>query len=73
VSDYRARLYALRKELKIIQAKMARFERIYGKSSVVFYQEYLAGTAGDDMDFIEWASLVKMRERLIAEQSVLKS
>lgn len=67
------RLHALRKELKIIKAQMARFERIYGKSSEVFYQEYLAGTAGDDMDSIEWASLVKMRERLIAEQSVLKS
>jgi uncharacterized protein with HEPN domain len=67
------RLDALRKELKIVQAQTARFERLYGKSSDMFYQEYLAGTAGDNMDFVEWASLVKMRERLISEQAILKS
>lgn len=67
------RLSTLRKELKTVQSQIARFERLYGKSSDMFYQEYLAGIAGDNMDFIEWASLVKMRERLISEQAVLKS
>lgn len=66
------RLSTLQKELKTVQAQTARFERIYGKSSDAFYQEYLAGNAGDDMDFIEWSSLFKMRERLISERSALQ-
>jgi len=68
-----ARTAKLHKELKDVQQALNRFERSYGKSSDVFFKEYQSGTAGDGMDFIEWASLVMMRDRLMAERVLLQS
>ncbi len=70
---FSTRVAKLHKELKDVQQALNRFERSYGKSSEIFLQEYHAGTAGDDMDFIEWASLVMMRDRLLAERVLLQS
>jgi len=67
------RIAKLNKELKDVQQALNRFERSYGKSSGIFFKEYQAGTSGDDMDFIEWASLVMMRDRLLAERALLQS
>lgn len=67
------RLSKLRKELKTVEQTLARFERRYGKSSDTFLKEYLAGVAGDDMDFIEWSSLITMRERLSSERELLRA
>jgi hypothetical protein len=67
------RVAKLNKELKAVQQTLTRFERIYCKTSDVFFKEYQAGTAGDDMDFIEWSSLVMMRDRLLAERAALQA
>lgn len=66
------RLSQVQKELKAVQASLNRFERHYGKTSDIFFKEYQSGIAGDDMDAIEWSSLVKMRNRLEAERTALQ-
>ena len=70
---FSTRVAKLHKELKDVQQALNRFERSYGKSSEIFLQEYHAGMAGDDMDFIEWESLAMMRDRLLAERVLLQS
>ena len=67
------RVAKLNKELKAVQQTLNRFERLYGKASDILLKEYQAGTAGDDMDVIEWSSLVMMRDRLLAEQAALQA
>lgn len=62
----------LNKELKSVQQALSRFERIYGKASDIFLTEYKAGKAGDNIAFIEWSSLVIMRNRLLVEQAALQ-
>jgi len=70
---FSTRVAKLRKELKEVQHALSRFERIYLKSSEVFLKEYQAGIVGDDMDSVEWSSLVTMRDRLLAERVLLES
>jgi hypothetical protein len=68
----KTRLNQMEKELKTVQTLLNRFERNYNKTSSEFVKEYQAGLAGDDMDAIEWSSLIKMRERLLSERSALQ-
>ncbi|MCL7454566.1 MAG: hypothetical protein M8467_16125 [Anaerolineae bacterium] len=58
-------------ELKESQEQLARlmrdlsqFEQQYDLSSDAFYARFQAGEMGDAMDFVEWASLHQMAERL---------
>jgi hypothetical protein len=51
-------------ELEQLQADLADFERRYNLSSDEFYRRYQAGDMGDEMDFVEWASLVQMVHNL---------
>ena len=36
----------------------------YHRSSTEFYQQFQAGQTGDEMDYVEWASLVQMADNL---------
>ena len=47
-----------------LEKDLSAFEKQYGMSSDLFYQRFQEGQAGDSMDFIEWASLVQMCQRL---------
>jgi hypothetical protein len=67
------RVAKLNKELKAVQQALGRFERTYGKNSDIFLIEYQDGAAGDDMNFIEWSSLVMMRDRILAELAALQA
>jgi hypothetical protein len=69
---FSTRAAKLHKELKDVQQVLNRFERNYEKSTDIFLKEFQAGLAGDDMDFIEWASLAMMRDRLLAERTLLQ-
>ena len=66
------RLTMLQKELKRVQGSLVRFEQSHGKTSDVFMKEFQSGISGDDMDFIEWAALIQMAERLRAERTALQ-
>lgn len=70
---FSTRVAKLHKEFKAVQQKLSRLECAYGKASDIFFEEYQNGIAGDDMNYIEWASLVMMRDRLLAELAKLQS
>lgn len=50
--------------LQQLEADLAEFEGRYNLSSPEFYRQYQAGQMGDDMDYVEWASLVQMTDNL---------
>lgn len=51
-------------QLNQLEADLAEFEHQYNLSSTEFYRQYQAGQMGDDMDYVEWASLVQMTDNL---------
>lgn len=60
--DYKIRQYD--EDIKKMNREISRFERKYRKESSVFINAFEKGDLGDNMDFVEWASLYKMRNRL---------
>ena len=54
-----------------LDSDIAHYETQYKMSSEVFFREFKAGELGDRMDFIEWSSLVMMREDLYQRLKVL--
>jgi uncharacterized protein YukE len=55
---------ACQAQLSQLQADLSEFEQKYHRSSAEFYQQFQAGQTGDDMDYVEWASLVQMADNL---------
>ena len=53
-----------RTQLSQLQADLAEFEQRYSLSSAEFYRRFQAGQTDDRMDYVEWASLVQMAQRL---------
>jgi hypothetical protein len=51
-------------QLRQLQAELAEFEQKYQRSSTEFYRQFRAGETGDEMDYVEWASLVQMADNL---------
>ena len=51
-------------QLRQLQADLTGFEQKYQLSSPEFYQQFRAGYTSDDMDYVEWASLIQMAENL---------
>jgi stress response protein YsnF len=50
--------------LRQLEADLAAFEQQYHLSSTEFYRQFQAGQTGDEMDYVEWASLVQMADNL---------
>jgi hypothetical protein len=53
-----------RAQVRQLQADLAGFEQKHHLSSTEFYQQFQAGQTGDDMDYMEWVSLVQMADNL---------
>ena len=51
-------------QLRQLQADLAEFEQKYHLSSAEFYQQFQAGQTSDEMDYVEWASLIQMVDNL---------
>jgi len=60
------------KKIKKLDKDIKRFERTYKKDSSVFFKEFRAGNAGDDMDVVEWASFYQMRNLLLDKKAELE-
>jgi len=69
--EYKIQQY--QKEINRLKREMANFERAYGMSSSDFYQKYIAGDLGDDLDFVEWSSFYQMRQRLLDKRTELEN
>lgn len=65
IQKYDEEIIRLNKELK-------KYERKYRKDSSVFFDKFNKGRLGDDMDFIEWASLYRMRSNLLKKKTELE-
>ena len=55
---------ACQAQLRQLQADLHEFEQKYHRSSTEFYQQFQAGQTSDDMDYVEWASLIQMADNL---------
>ena len=60
--DYEAE--TCRAQIRDIEKDLSFFEQQYGQSSDLFYQSFQEGKTDDRLDFVEWASIVQMVERL---------
>jgi len=60
-------------QLASLQTDLVEFERQYGLDSSAFLHRYQAGQTDDRMDFVEWASLVHMRDNLLRRLQLLTS
>ena len=60
-------------QLNQLGIDLAEFEQQYGLSSGEFYQRFQAGQLGDDMDYVEWASLVQMVDNLEKRLQLLQA
>jgi hypothetical protein len=58
-------------QLATLDADLAAFEQQYAISSNEFLHSYEAGQTDDRMDFVEWASLLRMRENLLRRLHLL--
>ena len=54
-----------RLQLETLDADLATFEQQYDMTSAEFFGDYQAGQTDDRMDYVEWASLVRMKENLL--------
>jgi hypothetical protein len=66
-------LHNTRQQLEELEQDLAEFEERYALSSREFYERYQAGEMGDEMDYVEWASLHQMTERLRERIELLES
>jgi hypothetical protein len=55
---------ACRTQLRQLLTDLAEFEQRYGLSFDEFYARFKSGQTDDHMDYVEWASLVQMRDNL---------
>ena len=60
-----------RSRLAALDADLAEFEQQYALSSAVFLHRYEAGQTDDRMDYVEWASLLRMRANLLRRLQLL--
>ncbi len=60
-------------QLVVLETDLAEFEQQYEMASDEFFHRYQAGQTDDRMDFVEWASLVFMRNNLRRRLQLLTS
>jgi len=68
---FKYELVESRKQLTKLEGYLADFENKYSLSSQTFYTDFQSGKMGDDMDYIEWASIYQMAERLKKRIAIL--
>ncbi|HET90721.1 MAG TPA: hypothetical protein ENN99_08295 [Chloroflexi bacterium] len=56
--------HVCRTQLSQLEADLTEFEQRYDLPSTEFYRRFQAGQTDDRMDYVEWASLVQMRDNL---------
>jgi hypothetical protein len=66
------KIEALKKDLREIKRKLLKFERKYKMKSSDFIKKFESGQLGDDADFMEWASLWDMAERVESRLQKIK-
>ena len=60
-----------RGQLAQLTQDLAEYEQQYGQPSQAFYTQFQQGRTDDRMDYVEWASLFQMAQRLQQRLQVL--
>lgn len=60
----RYKIEGLRRDLEEIDKLIFAFENKYDMDSEEFQSKYESGDLGDEMDYIEWSSLLDMKKRI---------
>lgn len=55
---------ACRGQIAQLTQDLAEYEKHYGQSSQAFYAQFQQGRTDDRMDYVEWASIFQMAQRL---------
>lgn len=58
------KVHEFQRDLEDIQGNLKKFENKYGFESKDFIEKFESGEMGDKIDFIEWASLYDMQQRV---------
>ena len=53
-----------RKQLRQLHEDLSEYEHQYGMTSAEFYTRFQSGQTDDRIDYVEWASLFQMAQRL---------
>ena len=70
IRTLRSRVEEINHKLKDIHDSMNYFERKYGMKTDEFYEKFVNGAVGDDMDFFEWKALKEINDELKEEKSI---
>jgi predicted nuclease with TOPRIM domain len=62
----------LQSELSELNSQIKQFEKKYNMETSRFESLFNDGSLGDDIDFIDWASTIKMKEKLSNYISMLQ-
>ena len=68
--SYRIQKYS--EDIERLDKELKRYECEYKKDSSAFFKEFNDGKIGDEMDFVEWASLYQMRNRISEKKMELE-
>jgi hypothetical protein len=71
IRTLRSRVEEINHKLKDIHDSMNYFERKYGMKTEEFYEKFVNGAVGDEMDFFEWKALKEINDELKEEKRVL--
>jgi len=66
------KIEGLERDLEEIRNTLVKFEDKYGMSSAKFLSRYESGELGDDMDYLEWSSLLDMHGRIERRLEIIK-
>ena len=67
----RSKVEEINQTLTEIQHSITYFERKYGMTTEDFYEKFIRGEVGDDMDFFEWKAVKELSDELEEERKVL--
>lgn len=71
IRTLRSRVEEINQKLNDTYENMRYFERKYGMKTEEFYEKFVSGALGDDMDFFEWKALKEISDELKEEKKVL--
>ena len=61
-----------KKELKALENELKVFEKKYKMDTKTFFKDFEKGKLGDGTDFVEWASLYKIHQRITERKEILE-
>lgn len=71
IRTLRSRVEEINHKLGDIYNSMNYFERKYGMKTEEFYEKFVSGALGDNMEFFEWKASKEIHDELKEEKRVL--